>query len=206
MSININILVAGVGGQGILLAGKLISQAAIAAGLDVKTSEIHGMAQRGGSVTTHVRFGDKVFSPVIDPGEADFLLSFEKLEGLRYLDFLKTGGTVILNDQAIDPLPVAVGSDVYPAAAEDRIAARFPVVFIDAVWEAETLGNLRVANVVLVGALARFLPLPASSWDTALTAAVPPRFLELNRRAFARGLELAQKDYFVVGGANHVEP
>ncbi|MEW6171946.1 MAG: indolepyruvate oxidoreductase subunit beta [Bacillota bacterium] len=193
MSAITSTLVAGVGGQGIILAGKLISQAAIAAGMDVKTSEIHGMAQRGGSVTNHVRFGNKVFSPVIDPGEADFLLAFEKLEGLRYLNFLKPKGMVILNNQAIDPLPVAIGLDAYPEAVESRIAARFRLVFIDAVSEAEALGNLRVANVVLVGALARFLPLPASSWNEAMAAAVPPRFLELNRRAFTRGYELAQE-------------
>ncbi|RJX17104.1 MAG: indolepyruvate oxidoreductase subunit beta [Ammonifex sp.] len=193
MSAVINVLIAGVGGQGIILAGKLIARAAIASGLDVKTSEIHGMAQRGGSVTTHVRFGEKVLAPVIDPGGADFLLAFEKLEGLRYLDFLKPGGTVVLNNQVIDPLPVAVGAETYPEAAESIIAARFPLVFVDAVPEAENLGNLRVSNMVMIGALARLLPLPDSAWAEAIDAAVPPRFHELNRRAFARGFELAER-------------
>ena len=188
-----NILVAGVGGQGIILAGKLIAQAAIASGLDVKTSEIHGMAQRGGSVTTHVRFGEKIFSPVIDPGNADFLLAFEKLEGLRYMEFLKSKGTVVLNNQAIAPLPVAIGLETYPEAPEKQIAARFSLVLIDAASEAEALGNLRVANVVMIGALAHYLPLPAAAWEEAIKASVPVRFLEINRRAFARGFELAAK-------------
>ncbi|MEW6448093.1 MAG: indolepyruvate oxidoreductase subunit beta [Bacillota bacterium] len=185
------ILISGVGGQGIILAGKLSAQAAIIAGMDVKTSEIHGMAQRGGSVTTHVRFGVKVFSPVIDEGTADFLLAFEKLEGLRNLKFLKPGGTVILNDYEIQPLPVLMGREKYPYAVEEQIVARFPLLLIDAATEAEACGNVRAANVVLLGALAHRLPLPISVWDKALSLVVPPRFLEVNRRAFQRGVEIA---------------
>jgi indolepyruvate ferredoxin oxidoreductase beta subunit len=195
MSAVTNVLIAGVGGQGIILAGKLIAGAAIAAGLGVKTSEIHGMAQRGGSVTTHVRFGAKVLAPVIDLKSADFLLAFEKLEGLRYLDFLKPGGMVVLNNQAIDPMPVAVGAENYPENAERIIAARFPLVFVDAVSEAEKLSNLRVANVIMIGALARLLPLPEAVWPEAIDAAVPSRFRELNHRAFTRGFELAQTSF-----------
>lgn len=187
------ILIAGVGGQGIILAGKLTAQAAIIAGMDVKTSEIHGMAQRGGSVTTHVRFGSKVFSPVIDEGTADFLLAFEKLEGLRNLKFLKPGGTVILNDHAIEPLPVLMGRETYPGDVEKRIAARFPLLVVNAVAEAEASGNVRAANVVLLGALARRLPFPLSVWEKALDAVVPARFLEVNRRAFTRGFEIAEQ-------------
>lgn len=185
------VLMAGVGGQGIILAGKLSAQAAIIAGMDVKTSEIHGMAQRGGSVVTHVRFGNRVLSPVIDEGTADFLLAFEKLEGLRNLKFLKPGGTVILNDYEIQPLPVLMGRETYPDAVEQQIAARFPLLFIDAVAEAEACGNVRSANVVLLGALAHRLPFPVSVWEEALGLVVPDRFLEVNRRAFQRGVEIA---------------
>ncbi|MDI6631976.1 MAG: indolepyruvate oxidoreductase subunit beta [Bacillota bacterium] len=185
------ILIAGVGGQGIILAGKLAAQAAILGGMDVKTSEIHGMAQRGGSVVTHVRFGPKVFAPVIDSGGADFLLAFEKLEGLRNLKFLRPGGTVILNDQVIEPLPVLLGKATYPADVVEQIGARFPLLVINALAEAEGCGDTRTANVVLLGALAHRLPFPRSVWEEALRAVVPARFLELNRRAFARGFEIA---------------
>lgn len=188
-----NILIAGVGGQGIILAGKVIGQAAVLAGLEVKISEIHGMAQRGGSVTTHVRFGTRVYSPVIDQGTADFLLAFEKLEGLRNLGFLKPGGTVILNNQVIEPLPVLLGKQKYPEAIETQIAARFALIHIDALAEAAACGNPRAANVVLLGALAHRLPFPKAVWDEALAAAVPARHLEVNRRAFARGFTIAQK-------------
>lgn len=185
------ILIAGVGGQGIILAGKLAAQAATVAGMDVKVSEIHGMAQRGGSVTTHVRFGTQVFSPVIDEGTADFLLAFEKLEGLRNLKYLKPGGTVVLNDHTIEPLPVLMGKEKYPDAVEQQIAARFPLLVIDAVAEAGACGNVRAANVVLLGALAHRLPFPVSVWEEALGSVVPARFLEVNRRAFQRGFEIA---------------
>ncbi|MGQ9513141.1 indolepyruvate oxidoreductase subunit beta [Thermodesulfitimonas sp.] len=188
-----SILIAGVGGQGIILAGKVIGWAAALSGFDVKTSEIHGMAQRGGSVITHVRFGPRVFSPVIDPGSADFLLAFEKLEALRNLSFLKPGGSVILNTQVIEPLPVLLGREEYPTGIEAQITARFSLLSIDAVTEATACGTPRVANSVLLGALARQLSLPTDIWEKALAAAVPARFVDINRRAFARGFAIAEK-------------
>lgn len=188
-----SILIAGVGGQGIILAGKVIGQVAVLAGLDVKTSEIHGMAQRGGSVITHVRFGPRVYSPVIDPGTADLLLAFEKLEALRNLGFLKSGGTVILNNQVIEPLPVLLGKQKYPEAVEAQIATRFNLICLDALAEAAACGNPRAANVVLLGALAHRLPFSYPVWEEALAAVVPARYLDINRRAFARGFAIAEK-------------
>lgn len=186
-----NIMVAGVGGQGILLTGKLIAQAACLAGFKVKTSEIHGMAQRGGSVVTHVRYGPEVYSPVISPGTADFLLAFEKLEGRRSLPFLKPGGLVILNDYALPPLPVAIGLEAYPPDTEEYIARRFPLLLVDALQEARLYGgDPRTANVLLTGVLAVFTEISREIWEEALERVVPPRFLDGNKRAFARGFEL----------------
>jgi len=182
-----NILLVGVGGQGTILATKIISSAAQAAGYDVKVSEIHGMAQRGGSVVTQLRFGEKVFSPLITQGDADIIVAFEKLEALRWLDWLKPGGAIIINNQKIEPLPVLTGSAAYPEGIIDYIGRRAQrVIVTDALKEAVACGNARAANVVLVGILARLLNIPFKLWQKALTDEVP-RFLEVNRAAFETG-------------------
>jgi indolepyruvate ferredoxin oxidoreductase beta subunit len=186
-----DVLMVGVGGQGTILASKILVHAAGAAGYDIKMSEIHGMAQRGGSVSTQVRLGEKVYSPLIEEGRADAILAFEKLEGLRGLNFLKEGGSIIVNDQAIAPVPVLAGLAEYPADIGGYIQAKVPgALVVDATKIAAECGNPKAANVVLVGVLARRLPIPLELWQAALEARVPPKFLEINKTAFARGYNL----------------
>ncbi|MDD2421254.1 MAG: indolepyruvate oxidoreductase subunit beta [Heliobacteriaceae bacterium] len=185
-----NILLVGVGGQGTILAGKILAQVGLAQGLDVKMSEIHGMAQRGGSVVTQVRMGEQVFSPLIEPGEADFLVAFEKLEAYRWAQMLRPAGTVIINDQRIDPLPVLVGAAVYPPDIVPALKARFsPVLLAPAQTLAGRAGSEKAANVVLMGMLAAGMTIPLTIWQEALAAVIPPKLLAINRRAFAAGLE-----------------
>jgi len=178
----------GVGGQGTVLASKVLAQAACGAGYDIKVSEIHGMAQRGGSVVTQVRLGEKVYSPLIAEGGADIVLAFEKLEGLRFLRFLRPGGTMIVNDQEIPPVPVLAGAAEYPAGIVDYIRRAVPAaVVVDALGLALECGSARAANVVLLGVLARRLPIAREIWEEALAGRVPARFLEANRAAFRAG-------------------
>jgi indolepyruvate ferredoxin oxidoreductase beta subunit len=187
----ISFVLAGVGGQGTILASDVLAAVGLAAGHDVKKSEVHGMAQRGGSVTTYVRWADTVYSPLIGPGEADFMLSFEKLEALRYVDLVRPGGTVLVNNYAISPLSVSSGNDSYPL--DERIKAVLGAVtehvfLVPATALAEGLGNVRVNNVVLLGALSYFLSdVPVNAWVQALRERVPARFAELNERAFLLG-------------------
>jgi indolepyruvate ferredoxin oxidoreductase beta subunit len=186
-----NFLLAGVGGQGTILASDVLSSVGLEVGYDVKKSEVHGMAQRGGSVTTSVRWGDKVHSPLIGPGEADFFLAFEKLEALRRIERLRAGGIVLVNDYAIHPLSVSSGDDEYPS--DERIRALLGAVstrayFLPGNALAEGLGNARVNNVVLLGALSHWLPdvhLPV--WLKAVRDRVPERFAALNEQAFIVG-------------------
>lgn len=193
----INFLLAGVGGQGTILASDVLAAVGLGSGHDVKKSEVHGMAQRGGSVTTYVRWGDQVYSPLIGLGEADFFLAFEKLEALRYIEMLRPGGTVLVNDYAIPPLSVSSGNDVYPD--NDRIQAIIDAVtphlyLVPAISLAESLGNPRVNNIVLLGSLAHFLPqVPTATWVEAIRERVPQRFADLNERAFLLGLETMRK-------------
>ncbi|RJQ27662.1 MAG: indolepyruvate oxidoreductase subunit beta [Peptococcaceae bacterium] len=187
----INVLMVGVGGQGTILASKVLAGAAEKAGYDVKVSEVHGMAQRGGSVVTQVRLGQKVHSPLIGEKTAGIVLAFEKLEGLRLLPFLKPGGTMIVNDQEIPPAPVLAGAVEYPAGIIAHIRAVAPdTVVVDALELAAACGNARAANVVLLGALARRLPIGEELWQESLAAQVPARLLEVNRAAFAAGYNL----------------
>jgi len=187
-----NILIVGVGGQGIVLAGDVIGMAARLAGLEAKASEVHGMSQRGGSVVSEVRFGETVYSPLIPPPGADYLLAFETLEGLRGLERLRPGGVAIVNTQRIIPSSVTYGTAVYPADAEAQIAARCPnAVLLDAIAVAIALGTPRAVNSVLMGALAGHGVLPTACWERAIRHVVKPRFVELNITAFRRGLELA---------------
>jgi len=194
---SINFLLAGVGGQGTILASDVLAAVGLRSGQDVKKSEVHGMAQRGGSVTTYVRWGDKVHSPLIGLGEADFYLAFEKLEALRYIEMLRPGGTVLINDYTISPLSVSSGSDVYPDDERVKavIGAVTPHLFlVPAAALAESLGNARVNNVVLLGALSYFVPdVPATMWVEAIRERVPVKFADLNERAFVLGQEAMRK-------------
>ena len=188
-----SVILSGVGGQGILLAGEVLATTAMISGFDAKKSEVHGMAQRGGSVVAHVRFGEKVYSPMAKLGEADYLLAFERLEALRYLPMLKAGGTVVMNDQRIVPLSVTFGAGTYPEKVEEMLAERAKAVeVIPALEIARELGNPNVVNLVMLGALSRFLPFPPETWEKSLEERVPKKFLDLNRKAFARGAQAAQ--------------
>jgi len=186
-----NVILCGVGGQGTILASKILSTCLIDAGYDVKMSEIHGMSQRGGNVTTQVRYGDKVYSPIIGKGSADVLVSFEKLEALRNLEDVRVdGGTVIINDYAIPSLPTLQGMMEYPDDAADRVCALVKdTKIIDATGMATDLGNPKAANVVLLGATVKALGLGDLDWDSALEQCVKPKFLEMNKKAFKVGLE-----------------
>jgi len=183
----------GVGGQGTILASDVLAQVALEAGLDAKKSEVHGMAQRGGSVISHVRWGQKVFSPLIGRGEADFLLAFERLEALRYVGWLKPGGVAIVNDQAIPPVSVSSGGAEYPTDEHllEVFAAVTPRLYVvPGSRVAEELGDARVNNVVLLGALSTFLDADAAVWKAVIESRVPPRYVEMNLKAFDRGRAL----------------
>jgi indolepyruvate ferredoxin oxidoreductase beta subunit len=183
-----NVLLAGVGGQGVLLGSEVLAEVASQAGFDVKKSEVHGMAQRGGSVVSHLRFGAAVFSPLISRGAADYLVSFERLETLRYLDFLGPRSVVLVNNQEIIPLPVAVGKAGYPADIEARLQATgVRVRFVDGHAIALAAGNAKAVNAVILGALSAIMPFAPELWERALRQQIPARLLELNLRAFALG-------------------
>jgi indolepyruvate ferredoxin oxidoreductase beta subunit len=188
-----NLFLAGVGGQGTLLASEVLGEAFLRGGYDVKKSEVHGMAQRGGAVTTHLRFArGGVRSPLIDPGTAEVLLAFEKMEGLRWLHYLAPGGTVVANAQEIWPSPVATGKEHYPDRIEERIrAAAGRLVLVDALPIALRLGEVRAVNLVLVGAASPFLPLPAEVYEEAIRARMKARLAEVNVAAFRAGREAA---------------
>lgn len=184
----INILLAGVGGQGTLLASEVLSEALMMAGYDVKKSEIHGMSQRGGSVISHVRYGAKVFSPIIPEGEADVLFGFELLETYRYLPWLKEGGKVVVNDLKIMPAPVASGQMEYTADIPGKLVNLVGRVrIVDGNALALRAGNVRTANVVLLGALSTELEIPQNIWQEALRKLVPEKFLDENLKAFELG-------------------
>ena len=183
-----NIMIVGVGGQGTLLASKLLGRLLLDQGYDVKVSEVHGMSQRGGSVVTYVRYGDKVYSPVIDKGEADFIVSFELLEAARWLEFLRPDGRLITNTQQTNPMPVITGAAEYPQNLVDKMtAAGAQVDAMDALALAEEAGSSRAVNLVLMGRLSRYFDLPEEVWQNAITNSVPEKFLELNRKAFYLG-------------------
>jgi indolepyruvate ferredoxin oxidoreductase beta subunit len=183
----------GVGGQGTLLASNILAEVGLAAGFDVKKSEVHGMAQRGGSVASHVRWHpEKVFSPLVGLGEADILLSFEKVEALRFAEFLRRGGTAVVNDMAIVPITVSSGSATYPGdEALTKVFAALDAELLMVPGErlAQEAGNVKAANVVLLGAVSKLLPLPEETWWECLAQRIPKKFLELNRVAFASGRE-----------------
>ena len=183
-----SIMIVGVGGQGSLLASKLLGRLLVDEGYDVKVSEVHGMSQRGGSVVTYVRFGDKVYSPIIAAGEADLIVSFEKIEAARHLGNLKKDGVIVVNTQQIDPMPVIIGAAQYPEGVlEEMTAAGAKVDAIDALSLAEEAGSSKAANIVLMGRVAKYFDIPYESWIAALEKSVAPKFLDLNKKAFALG-------------------
>ncbi len=186
-----NILLVGVGGQGILLASEILSEAFMLAGFDVKKSEIHGMSQRGGSVVSHVRFGKEVFSPVVPEGEGDILFGFELLETCRYLPLLRPGAAVVANDYKIAPPSVLLGQATYPEKLPEKIKTQFPdFLLVDGQGLALKAGDVRAANTVMLGAVSRRLQISDEIWQQALEKMVPQKALEINRKAFAFGREL----------------
>lgn len=187
---NKNLMLVGVGGQGIILASKILSYGLIEEGYDVKMSEIHGMAQRGGSVTTQVKFGDKVYSPCIGEGEADVLIAFEKLEAARWLPFLKEDGKLVINDCEIHPMTVQTGAESYPENLIEKIKVKNSAVnIIDALACAEELGNPKVQNIVLLGSLIKALELTNIDWEKVLRANIPEKFIDINLKALKKGME-----------------
>lgn len=192
---NLNILIVGVGGQGTLLASKFLGAAASLMGKDVKVSEVHGMSQRGGSVVTCVKMGDQVASPIIDLGEADIILSFEAVEALRWLPYMKPSGTVITNTQEINPMPVVSGQAVYPQNVLGKMEKDgIRMVALDALSIAESCGTVKCVNIVLLGVLAALLPeISDEIWKQALESVVPAKLLAVNEKAFQEGLALGKK-------------
>ena len=185
-----NVMIVGVGGQGSLLASKLLGRLLLTKGYDIKVSEVHGMSQRGGSVVTYVRFGEKVYSPIIDKGEADFIVSFELLEAARYTEYLKSDGKLVTNTQQINPMPVITGAAEYPADLAAKLqAAGVKVDAFDALKLAEEAGSSKAVNIVLMGHLSRDFDFTLEEWMTAIEQSVPPKFLELNKKAFMLGRE-----------------
>ena len=183
-----NIMIVGVGGQGSLLASKLLGKLFLSRGYDVKVSEVHGMSQRGGSVVTYVRYGDKVYSPIIDKGQADFILSFELLEAARWTEYLKPGGRIVTNTQQINPMPVITGAAQYPQGLVEKMRqAGIDVDAFDALSLAEEAGSAKAVNIVLLGRLSKSFDFSQAEWEQAIRESVPPKFLELNLRAFALG-------------------
>ncbi|MBR1863334.1 MAG: indolepyruvate oxidoreductase subunit beta [Ruminococcus sp.] len=185
-----SIMIVGVGGQGSLLASRIIGNVLLSQGFDVKVSEVHGMSQRGGSVVTYVKYGDKVYSPVVELGEADIIISFEQLEAARYVQYLKKGGHIVVSTQQIDPMPVITGAAVYPEDIIGKLKAQgIDVIDVDALTLAEQAGTSKASNVVLMGVVSTKMDFDESVWQQALEHCVPPKFLELNKKAFALGRE-----------------
>ena len=187
-----NIMIVGVGGQGSLLASKLLGHLLLSQGFDVKVSEVHGMSQRGGSVVTYVRYGDKVYSPVIDKGEADYIVSFELLEAARWLPFLKKDGQIVTNTQQIDPMPVITGAAQYPEDLVNKLKeSGAKVDALDCLSLAEEAGSSKAVNIVLLGRLSHYFDLPEDAWMKSLEANVPEKFLAMNKKAFELGKNFA---------------
>lgn len=183
-----NIMIVGVGGQGSLLASKLLGHLLLKEGYDVKVSEVHGMSQRGGSVVTYVRFGERVCSPIIDKGQADIIVSFEKLEAARYLEYLKPDGRIVTNTQEIEPMPVVTGAMAYPENLIQKMEnLGIAVDAMDCLSLAEEAGSAKAVNIVLMGRLSKYFDIPLENWQAAIEECVPLKFLELNQKAFLLG-------------------
>lgn len=184
-----NIMIVGVGGQGTLLASKMLGFVLLKQGYDVKVSEVHGMSQRGGSVVTYVRYGEKVYSPIIDKGEADIIISFEKLEAARWIEYLKPDGLIITNTQEMEPMPVITGAAVYPENLVEKMQAKgVKIIAKDFLKIAEDAGSSKAVNIALMGCLSNYFPKVSEEvWQEAIEANVPPKFMELNKKAFELG-------------------
>ncbi len=187
MSNTTNIMIVGVGGQGTLLASRILGNVLLEKGYDVKVSEVHGMSQRGGSVVTYVKYGKKVYSPIIDKGEADMILAFELLEAYRALPWLKTGGKLIVNDQKINPMPVITGAMSYPDDIAGKLSSSVNTTVLDALSLATEAGNTKAVNVVLIGVMAKNTDIPYDQWVDTIRTTVPPKFLDINLKAFDLG-------------------
>ena len=183
-----NIMIVGVGGQGTLLASKVLGKVLLTEGYDVKVSEVHGMSQRGGSVVTYVRYGDKVYSPIVDKGEADIILSFELLEAARWIEYVKPTGMIITNTQKTEPMPVITGAAVYPENLVEKLSATGVTVdALDFLAIAEEAGSSKAVNIALMGRLAKYFDIPTEKWIAAIESTVSPKFIELNKKAFDLG-------------------
>lgn len=183
-----SIMIVGVGGQGTLLASRILGHALLSQGYDVKVSEVHGMSQRGGSVVTYVKYGSQVFSPVVEKGEADVILAFERLEAARALPYLKKSGQLIVNDQRTDPMPVITGVAEYPSDILEKMKATGAnVLAVDGLSLAEQAGSAKAVNVVLIGVLSKVMGFEEAVWQNALEEVVPAKFLEMNKTAFVLG-------------------
>lgn len=189
MEIYMNIMVVGVGGQGTLLTSRIIGKTALSKGYDVKLSEVHGMAQRGGSVVTFVRYGDKVYEPVCEEGSVDVLISFERLEALRYAHFLKADGVIVVNDTRIDPMTVVTGAKTYPENIIEKLSGEHTLYSIDGAAIAKKLGNSKVLNSAVLGLAAKHIGFTEEEWIEVLKATVPPKTIEINTAAFKAGYE-----------------
>lgn len=183
-----SIMIVGVGGQGTLLASKLLGKLLLEQGYDVKVSEVHGMSQRGGSVVTYVRYGEKVYSPIVDKGEADMILSFEMLEAARWAEYLKKGGVLLTNTQKINPMPVITGDAEYPQDLEGKLSAlEIKLDALDALTLAEEAGSAKTVNLVLLGRLSKYFDFDEEIWLKTIESSVPEKFIEMNKKAFALG-------------------
>ncbi len=185
-----NIMIVGVGGQGTLLTSRVLGGVMLDAGYEVKMSEVHGMAQRGGSVVTFVRYGDKVCEPIVEEGCADLLIAFERLEALRYAHFLKKDGVIICNDQRMDPMPVVMGAAQYPENIIEDLSKEYKVIAVDALSVAKELGNAQVFNVVILGVAAKHMDFSVEQWNAVIERTVKQKFIEINKKAFERGYSL----------------
>lgn len=185
-----SVLLVGVGGQGTILAAKLLTNGLLEAGYDVKMSEIHGMSQRGGSVSSQVRYGDKVESPVIELGGADILVSFEQMEALRWLEYLKPSGKIVVNDYKINSMPILTGKREYPQGVLEILKEKAPTTVIEAQKKADELGNSKVMNVILLGTIIKAMNLEEINWDKILEENVKPAFVEINKKAIELGMSL----------------
>lgn len=184
-----SILLVGVGGQGTILASKILTTGLMEAGYDVKMSEIHGMSQRGGSVSSQVRYGDKVYSPVIEKGNADIIVSFEKMEALRNLDYLKKDGKLVINDEQIDSMSVITGKEDYPDDVLEEIEKHAQAIVLNATALAEELGNVKAANIILLGTIIKSMGLEDIDWNSILKDNIKPQFLDLNLKAIKVGMD-----------------
>jgi len=185
-----NIMIVGVGGQGTLLTSRVLGGIISKAGYDVKISEVHGMAQRGGSVVTFVRYGDKVAEPIVEEGQADLLIAFERLEALRYAHFLKKDGVLVINDQRMDPMPVVIGKAKYPEGIIECLSEKYNVIAVDAMAEAKKLGNPRVFNTIIIGIAAKRMEFTVEQWHEVIEKTVPAKTVAINKEAFDIGYTL----------------